>query len=49
MESVDPNKLMHDYGFVTKEQGTEGRQTSDPEKTHPTGEFVIVARFGDHV
>ena len=21
----------------------------EPEKTHPTGEFVIVAKFGDHV
>ena len=28
-------------------QGTEGRQTSEPE--HPTGEFVIVAKFGDRV
>ena len=35
--------------FLRKEQGTEGRQTSEPEKAHPTGEFVIVAKFGDHV
>ena len=32
-----------------KKQGTEGRQTLEPEKAHPTGEFVIVAKFGDHV
>ena len=32
-----------------KKQGTEVRQTSEPEKAHPTGEFVIVAKFGDHV
>ena len=32
-----------------KKQGAEGRQTSEPEKAHPTGEFVIVAKFGDHV
>ena len=32
-----------------KKQGAEGRQTSEPEKAHPTGEFVIVAKFGDRV
>ena len=32
-----------------KEQGSEGRQTLDHEKAHSTGEFVIVAKFGDHV
>jgi len=32
-----------------KKQGAEGRQTSEPEKAHSTGEFVIVAKFGDHV
>ena len=26
-----------------------GRQTSEPEKAHSTGDFVIVAKFGDHV
>jgi len=31
----------------TKKQGAEGRQTSEPEKAHPTGEFV--AKFGDRV
>ena len=33
---------------IKKEQA-EGRQTSEPEKAHSTGEFVIVAKFGDHV
>ena len=28
-----------------KKQGTEGRQTSKPEKAHPTGEFVILANL----
>ena len=32
-----------------KIKGTEGRQTSEPEKAYPTGEFVIVAKFGDRV
>ena len=32
-----------------KKQGAEGRQTSEPEKAHPKGEFVIVAKFGDRV
>jgi len=31
-----------------KEHGAEGRQASEPEKVHPTGEYVIVAKFGDH-
>ena len=26
-----------------KEQGIEGKQTSEPEKAHSTGDFVIVA------
>ena len=32
-----------------KEQGTEDRYLSEPQKAHPTGEFVIVAKFGGHV
>jgi len=35
--------------FLKKEQGAEGRQASEPEKAHPTGDFVIVAKFGDRV
>jgi len=33
---------------IKKEQA-EDRQISEPEKAHSTGEFVIVAKFGDHV
>ena len=32
-----------------KKQGAEGRQTLKLEKAHPTGEFVIVAKFGHPV
>ena len=56
MESVDP-KINMSLWFCymkkmtkqKKEQGAEGRQTSEPEKAHSTGDFVIVAKFGDHV
>ena len=27
----------------------EGKQTAEPEKAYSSGEFVIVAKFGDHV
>ena len=30
-----------------KKQGAEGRQTSEPEKAHPTGEFVIGASLSE--
>ena len=32
-----------------KKQGAEGRQTAEPEKALSSGEFVIVAKFGEHV
>ena len=32
-----------------KEQGAEDRYSSEPEKAHLTGEFVIMAKFGGHV
>ena len=31
-----------------KVHGTEDRYSSEPPKAHPTGEFVIVAKFGGH-
>ena len=31
-----------------EEQGAEDRYLSEPEKAHPTGEFVIVAKFGGY-
>ena len=59
MESFDPKisislwlcnmKKMTVFLKIKKEQGAVGRQTSEPEKTHSTGEFVIVAKFGEHV
>ena len=30
-------------------EDAEDRYSSEPEKAHPTGEFVIVAKFGGHV
>ena len=35
--------------ILKMEQGAEGKQTLEPEKAHSTGDFVIVAKFGDHV
>jgi len=34
---------------LRKEYGTEDRYSSEPQKAHRTGEFVIVAKFGCHV
>jgi len=31
-----------------KEYGAEDRYSSEPQKVHFTGEFVIVAKFGGH-
>jgi len=40
----------HNPDDKKKEQGAEGRQTSEPKKkAHSTSEFVIVAKFGDHM
>ena len=32
-----------------KKQGAEDRYSLEPEKADPTGEFVIMAKFGGHV
>ena len=60
-KTVDPNNkhtgmaLLHEeendhnHKDKKKEQGLEDRYSSEPEKAHPTGEFVIVAKFGGHV
>jgi len=38
-----------DYNHkMKKEHGTEDRYSSEPQKAHPTSEFVIVAKFGGH-
>jgi len=46
-KSVDPKRLslMHEE----EEYGAEDRYSSEPQKAHLTGEFVIVAKFGGHV
>ena len=31
-----------------KEHGAEDRYSSEPQKAHPTSEFVIVTKFGGH-
>jgi len=32
-----------------KEHGADERYSSEPQKAHLTGEFIIVAKFGGHV
>ena len=39
----------HNHTDEKKEYGAEDRYSSEPQKTHPSGEFVIVAKFGGHV
>jgi len=39
----------HNHKDKKKEQGAEDRYSLEPEKAHPTGEFVIVAKCGGHV
>ena len=38
----------HNHTDERKEYGAEDRYSSEPQKAHLTGEFVIVAKFGDH-
>ena len=39
----------HNHKEEKKEHGEEDRYSQEPQKAHPTGEFVIVAKFGGHV
>ena len=39
----------HNHKDEKKEHGVEDRYSLEPQKAHPTGEFVIVAKFGGHV
>jgi len=39
----------HNHTDEKKEYGAEDRYSSEPQKAHLTGEFVIVAKFGGHV
>ena len=32
-----------------KENGAEDKYLSEPQKAHPTGEFIILAKFGGHI
>jgi len=57
-KSVDPKNQHTDMTFLheeeddhthtdeRKEYGTENRYSSEPQKAHLTGEFIIVAKFG---
>ena len=38
----------HNHKDEKKEHGAEDRYLSEPQKAHPTGEFVIMAKFGGH-
>ena len=38
----------HDHTDEKKEYGANDRYLLEPQKAHLTGEFVIVAKFGDH-
>jgi len=38
----------HNTTDERKEYGAEDRYSSEAQKAHLTGEFVIVAKFGDH-
>jgi len=39
----------HNTKDERKEYGAEDRYSSEPQKAHLTGKFVIVAKFGGHV
>ena len=38
----------HNHTDEKKEYGAEDRYSSEPQKAHLTGEFIIVAKFGGH-
>ena len=38
----------HTHTDERKEYGAEDRYSSEPQKAHLTGEFVIVTKFGGH-
>jgi len=39
----------HNYKDKKKEQGAVDRYSLEPQKAHPTGEFIISAKFGGNV
>jgi len=49
MASLHEKEDYHNTTDESKEYGTVERYSSEPQKAHLTGEFVIVAKFGGHV
>jgi len=49
MASLHEKEDDHTHTDERKEYGAEDRYFSEPQKSHLTGEFVIVAKFGGHV
>ena len=39
----------HNHEDKRSNKGAEGRHSSESEKAHLSGEFVIMEKFGDHV
>jgi len=39
----------HNHKDEKKKRGAEDRYSLEPQKAHPTGEFVIMAKFGSHL
>jgi len=39
----------HNHTDEKKEYGAEDKYSSEPQKAHLTGKFIIVAKFGGHV
>ena len=48
MALLHEEKDDHNHKNEKKEHGTVDRYSSEPQKVHPIGEFVIVAKFGGH-
>jgi len=48
MASLHEEEDDHNTTDKKKEYSTEDRYSSEPQKAHLTGEFVIVAKFGGH-
>jgi len=48
MASLHEEKDDHNTTDERKEHGPEDRYSSEPQKAHLTGEFVIVGKFGGH-
>ena len=46
--AVHEEKDDHNHKDEKKRHGAEDKYSSEPQKAHPTGEFVIVAKFGGH-